>query len=206
MKLPCSYDGSQACRSTASGQSDKTGPNVLQNIYPYGVRKALILGTYGRSWSVADVNSLGLSVYIQSLGTRDSGNLTTPTRNYITLTQQQSAFDDPVSKCIRRDYSSHERLSLSSNPLALAVPCQPRIAPTRSVPSSLLFIQLTNTRQDAIDALNSLQAPYHVLEYRRRAGIRPDESSVREMKGYLRRIGYTVCLTQCGLPLVEANE
>lgn len=55
----------------------------------------------------------------------------------------------------------------------------------------------SNTRQDAIDALNSLQTPYHIIEYRRKAGIRPDATSMREMKGYLRRIGYTVCLIRC---------
>jgi folylpolyglutamate synthase len=51
---------------------------------------------------------------------------------------------------------------------------------------------LTNIpNQDAIDALNSLQTPYAVIEARRKAGIRPDATSVREMRGYLRRIGYT---------------
>jgi folylpolyglutamate synthase len=48
---------------------------------------------------------------------------------------------------------------------------------------------LTNA-QDAIDALNSLQTPYAVIEARRRAGIRPDAASVREMRAYLARIGY----------------
>ncbi|KAL1837387.1 hypothetical protein VTJ49DRAFT_3946 [Mycothermus thermophilus] len=47
------------------------------------------------------------------------------------------------------------------------------------------------TYNDAIDALNSLQTPYAVIEARRKAGIRPDATSVREMRGYLRRIGYT---------------
>lgn len=46
--------------------------------------------------------------------------------------------------------------------------------------------------QDAIDALNSLQTPFAVLEARRKAGIRPDEASIREMRAYLARIGYTV--------------
>ncbi|KAL2270802.1 hypothetical protein VTJ83DRAFT_173 [Remersonia thermophila] len=46
------------------------------------------------------------------------------------------------------------------------------------------------TYNDAIDALNSLQTPYAVIEARRKAGIRPDATSVREMRGYLRRIGY----------------
>ncbi|KAL2173534.1 Mur ligase [Thermothelomyces heterothallicus CBS 202.75] len=49
----------------------------------------------------------------------------------------------------------------------------------------------TRTYNDAIDALNSLQTPYAVIEARRRAGIRPDATSVREMRAYLARIGYT---------------
>lgn len=44
--------------------------------------------------------------------------------------------------------------------------------------------------QDAIDALNSLQTPFAVIEARRKAGIRPDAASVREMRAYLARIGY----------------
>ncbi|KAI0396511.1 tetrahydrofolylpolyglutamate synthase [Xylariaceae sp. FL0594] len=44
---------------------------------------------------------------------------------------------------------------------------------------------------DAIDALNSLQTPYTIIEARRKAGIRPDASSIAEMRMYLRRIGYT---------------
>ncbi|AEO69940.1 uncharacterized protein THITE_157502 [Thermothielavioides terrestris NRRL 8126] len=44
---------------------------------------------------------------------------------------------------------------------------------------------------DAIDALNSLQTPYAVIEARRKAGIRPDAASLREMRGYLARIGYS---------------
>ncbi|KAK4129740.1 putative folylpolyglutamate protein [Parathielavia appendiculata] len=46
------------------------------------------------------------------------------------------------------------------------------------------------TYNDAIDALNSLQTPYAVIEARRKAGIRPDAASVREMRAYLARIGY----------------
>jgi folylpolyglutamate synthase len=46
--------------------------------------------------------------------------------------------------------------------------------------------------QDAIDALNSLQTPYAVIEERRKLGIKPDASSIREMRAYLARIGYTV--------------
>lgn len=47
------------------------------------------------------------------------------------------------------------------------------------------------TYNDAIDALNSLQTPFAVIEARRKAGIRPDANSVREMRGYLARIGYS---------------
>ncbi|ORY54852.1 Mur ligase [Pseudomassariella vexata] len=44
---------------------------------------------------------------------------------------------------------------------------------------------------DAIDALNSLQTPYAIIEARRKAGIRPDAASISEMRVYLRRIGYS---------------
>ncbi|KAF7559376.1 hypothetical protein G7046_g4772 [Stylonectria norvegica] len=44
---------------------------------------------------------------------------------------------------------------------------------------------------DAIDALNSLQTPFAVLEARRKAGLKPDAASIKEMRAYLRRIGYT---------------
>ncbi|KAI1822595.1 tetrahydrofolylpolyglutamate synthase [Xylaria intraflava] len=44
---------------------------------------------------------------------------------------------------------------------------------------------------DAIDALNSLQTPYAIIEARRKAGIRPDATSIAEMRVYLRRIGYS---------------
>jgi folylpolyglutamate synthase len=50
---------------------------------------------------------------------------------------------------------------------------------------------LTPLPQDAIDALNSLQTPYSVIEARRKAGIRPDAASVREMRAYLARVGYS---------------
>ncbi|KAK0631626.1 putative folylpolyglutamate protein [Immersiella caudata] len=47
------------------------------------------------------------------------------------------------------------------------------------------------TYNDAIDALNSLQTPFAIIEARRKAGIRPDATSVQEIRGYLHRIGYT---------------
>ncbi|KAK3985940.1 tetrahydrofolylpolyglutamate synthase [Cladorrhinum sp. PSN332] len=58
--------------------------------------------------------------------------------------------------------------------------------------ASLLSRKMATARSynDAIDALNSLQTPFAVIEARRKAGIRPDADSVREMRGYLARIGY----------------
>ncbi|TGJ85702.1 hypothetical protein E0Z10_g3057 [Xylaria hypoxylon] len=50
--------------------------------------------------------------------------------------------------------------------------------------------QTGRTYNDAIDALNSLQTPYAIIEARRKAGIRPDATSIAEMRVYLRRIGY----------------
>ncbi|TQV96098.1 hypothetical protein V2A60_003453 [Cordyceps javanica] len=44
---------------------------------------------------------------------------------------------------------------------------------------------------DAIDALNSLQTPFEVIEARRKAGVKPDAASMREMRTYLSRIGYS---------------
>lgn len=51
--------------------------------------------------------------------------------------------------------------------------------------------QTERTYNDAIDALNSLQTPYAIIEARRKAGIRPDATSIAEMRVYLRRIGYS---------------
>ncbi|KAI1815567.1 tetrahydrofolylpolyglutamate synthase [Poronia punctata] len=50
--------------------------------------------------------------------------------------------------------------------------------------------QTGRSYNDAIDALNSLQTPYAIIEARRKAGVRPDASSIAEMRQYLRRIGY----------------
>ncbi|ROT39569.1 FolC bifunctional protein [Sodiomyces alkalinus F11] len=49
----------------------------------------------------------------------------------------------------------------------------------------------TRTYNDAIDALNSLQTPFEVIEARRKAGIRPDETSIQEMQVYLARLGHS---------------
>jgi folylpolyglutamate synthase len=46
--------------------------------------------------------------------------------------------------------------------------------------------------QDAIDALNTLQTPHAVIEARRKAGIKSGALSIKEMRTYLNRIGYTV--------------
>ncbi|KAK8122357.1 folylpolyglutamate synthase [Apiospora sp. TS-2023a] len=56
--------------------------------------------------------------------------------------------------------------------------------------TSVGVAQKTRTYNDAIDALNSLQTPYAIIEARRKAGIRPDATSIAEMRTYLRRIGY----------------
>ncbi|KXH69346.1 folylpolyglutamate synthase [Colletotrichum salicis] len=48
------------------------------------------------------------------------------------------------------------------------------------------------TYNDAVDALNTLQTPFAIIEARRKAGIRPDEASVAEMRTYLARVGYSV--------------
>ncbi|KAB5578637.1 tetrahydrofolylpolyglutamate synthase [Coniochaeta sp. 2T2.1] len=49
----------------------------------------------------------------------------------------------------------------------------------------------SRTYNDAIDHLNTLQTPYPIIEARRKAGIKPDATSVLEMRDYLRRIGYS---------------
>ncbi|KAI0441921.1 tetrahydrofolylpolyglutamate synthase [Xylaria telfairii] len=80
-----------------------------------------------------------------------------------------------------------------------------RSIPKQSTSLSLLALMLANakdlrkrtrrsytSRGDAIDALNSLQTPYAIIEARRRAGIRPDATSIAEMCVYLRRIGYSL--------------
>ncbi|KAG7142734.1 Folylpolyglutamate synthase like protein [Verticillium longisporum] len=49
----------------------------------------------------------------------------------------------------------------------------------------------TRTYNDAIDALNSLQTPFEIVEARRKAGIRPDEAAILEMRTYIARLGYS---------------
>ncbi|OHE91585.1 folylpolyglutamate synthase [Colletotrichum orchidophilum] len=48
------------------------------------------------------------------------------------------------------------------------------------------------TYNDAVDALNTLQTPFAVIEARRKAGVRPDKASVKEMRAYLARVGYSI--------------
>ncbi|KAK7983855.1 folylpolyglutamate synthase [Apiospora arundinis] len=61
---------------------------------------------------------------------------------------------------------------------------------TAAAATSVVGAQRPRTYNDAIDALNSLQTPYAIIEARRKAGIRPDATSIAEMRTYLRRIGY----------------
>jgi hypothetical protein len=51
-----------------------------------------------------------------------------------------------------------------------------------------------DTTQDAIDALNTLQTSFRVLDERRKAGIRLDENVNAEMRAWLKRIGHSVSL------------
>lgn len=48
--------------------------------------------------------------------------------------------------------------------------------------------------QDAIDKLNTFQTPFAVIEARRKAGIKPDESQIRSTRAYWARLGHTVSL------------
>ncbi|KAK1777986.1 Mur ligase [Copromyces sp. CBS 386.78] len=73
----------------------------------------------------------------------------------------------------------------------------PLVSPLRSLTITNYFTSKrtmtsnARTYNDAIDALNSLQTPFAVIEARRKAGIRPDAHSVKEMRAYLARIGYS---------------
>ncbi|CAG9955046.1 unnamed protein product [Clonostachys rosea f. rosea IK726] len=46
-------------------------------------------------------------------------------------------------------------------------------------------------RKNAIDSLNSLQTSHAAFKARIKAGIKPDASSIAEMKTYIRRLGYS---------------
>ncbi|KAK3329110.1 Mur ligase [Apodospora peruviana] len=87
-------------------------------------------------------------------------------------------------------YASRRTISLarSLTPVIITLPGILRILTptlTRKMASK------TRTYNDAIDALNSLQTPFAVIEARRKAGVRPDAVSVKEMRTYLTRIGYS---------------
>ncbi|KAK3393856.1 tetrahydrofolylpolyglutamate synthase [Podospora didyma] len=83
-------------------------------------------------------------------------------------------------------------LDAATRPLRLFATARPsahrnhlkRSSPIRTMASK------ARTYSDAIDALNSLQTPFAVIEARRKAGIRPDARSVEDMREYLARIGY----------------
>ncbi|KND91356.1 Folylpolyglutamate synthase [Tolypocladium ophioglossoides CBS 100239] len=77
--------------------------------------------------------------------------------------------------------------NVSRRPLALI---RSLIAPRRTALRTMA--SAARSYNDAIDALNSLQTPHAVIEARRKAGMRPDAASMREMRAYLARIGYTV--------------
>ncbi len=49
-----------------------------------------------------------------------------------------------------------------------------------------------SSRYDAVDALNSLQTPFTVIEANRKAGLPPRTDAVREMQTCLARIGHSV--------------
>ncbi|KAI2471317.1 FolC bifunctional protein [Annulohypoxylon bovei var. microspora] len=75
------------------------------------------------------------------------------------------------------------RVGLYSSPIHITKTANPIFWRTMASQSG-------RTYNDAIDALNSLQTPYAIVEARRKAGIRPDATSIAEMQAYLQRIGY----------------
>ncbi|OAR02505.1 hypothetical protein LLEC1_05451 [Akanthomyces lecanii] len=66
----------------------------------------------------------------------------------------------------------------------------PRSQPLRTM-ATAAAATTTRSYNDAIDALNTLQTPYEVIEARRKAGVKPDAASIKEMRTYLNRIGYS---------------
>ncbi|POR38031.1 Folylpolyglutamate synthase [Tolypocladium paradoxum] len=76
--------------------------------------------------------------------------------------------------------------NVSTRPFALI---RTLIAPRQT--SLRTMASAARSYNDAIDALNSLQTPHAEIEARRKAGIRPDAASMKEMRAYLTRIGYT---------------
>ena len=71
-----------------------------------------------------------------------------------------------------------------------------KMASTRTYVVSALykaFVASLTQSQEAVTALNSLQTSFAVLEERRRAGLKMDDSAVHEMRQWLSRAGHTVC-------------
>jgi len=59
----------------------------------------------------------------------------------------------------------------------------------------------TDSCQDAVTALNSLQTSFAVLQERRKRGTKMDDSAVGEMKQWISRAGHAV-----GLALRSRNQ
>lgn len=90
-------------------------------------------------------------------------------------------------------------LYLSSSPVTLTTTLNPLLRRPAKPASHWRLMQKTmatssasRTYNDAIDTLNTFQTPWHIIEERKKAGIRPDAESIREMKIYLARIGYSL--------------
>ncbi|KAK3335297.1 tetrahydrofolylpolyglutamate synthase [Cercophora scortea] len=83
--------------------------------------------------------------------------------------------------------------------LTLSPPLAPTLTSASTSSKRMMASQATaatststsRTYNDAIDALNSLQTPFAVIEARRKAGIKPGATSIQEMRTYLARIGYS---------------
>ncbi|KAI0505789.1 tetrahydrofolylpolyglutamate synthase [Xylaria bambusicola] len=71
------------------------------------------------------------------------------------------------------------------------IPSSTLIVPKNLARCTMATQAARRSYNDAIDALNSLQSPYAIIEARRKAGIRPDATSIAEMRLYLGRIGYS---------------
>ncbi|KAI9743654.1 MAG: Folylpolyglutamate synthetase [Claussenomyces sp. TS43310] len=67
-------------------------------------------------------------------------------------------------------------------------------------------VMASRTYDDAVDALNTLQTDFRVLQERREAGIRPDETSIVEMRGWFQRIGYEDQSSRQKLTELEIND
>ncbi|KAK4184474.1 Mur ligase [Podospora australis] len=88
---------------------------------------------------------------------------------------------------LRRTLYISSRISSSSSPSKTIF----TLSTLNFVTTSRKMATKSRTYNDAIDALNTLQTPFAVIEARRKAGVRPDATSVSEMRAYLSRIGYS---------------